>query len=247
MARQFNGSTDKIQWDAPAPLIAQGVRYTMCAWVYADSTSAGSHGIFVSGAAAGGYAFQMRRTGSDWEFFQQAGGVDVQTKDSSGVVASTWTHLVATWNGSSTTTLYKNGISKATASATGMTANRAGVRTSIGYIWDGAGAFFNGRIADLAVWQELLSPAEIRLLGTGISRPNEIRPWALTSFYPFDAASLWSKGRIQSPAVVTGGSPTLLTEPSLVALRPTKLLLPYVPYTSRARRRFVTPFRTSHI
>lgn len=229
MARQFNGSTDKMQWDASASFIKQGVKYTMCAWVLADSTSAGSHGVICSGTS-GGYGFQMRRTGSDWETFHKANSADVQAKDTGGVTAGVWVHLTGTWNGTSTTTIYRNGVSKGTGSATDGVANRFGVRTSIGYIYDGAGAFFNGRIADVATWYEVLTLPEIRQLAYGLKRPNEIRPEALIGYYPFDTISLWGRGRlITSPAVITGGGPTLITDPPLVAFRPTKLILPFMP------------------
>lgn len=246
MSRQFEGTTDKMQWDGSAQLVKQSTKYTVCAWAFPDSTSAAGHTVVENGGV-GGYASILRRNGSDWEVVHKANAGDIIAKDTSGVTAGVWSHMLGTWDGTGTTTIYKNGISKGTASPTDMVANRAGVRVSIGYAFDGGGERWNGRIADVAVWQEVLTLPEIRQLAYGIKRPNEIRPQALVGYYPFDSTSLWGKGRVTSPAVITGGAPSMLSDPPFVAPRPTKLLLPYVPYTSIGHRRFVTPFRVSHI
>jgi hypothetical protein len=77
-----------------------------------------------------------------------------------------WKHLVVTWNsGSSTTSIYRNGILMTAQTSSNPSANRSvNQTTKIGgniYSWGGSDAFWSGSISNVRTYNRALSQAEI--------------------------------------------------------------------------------------
>ena len=155
---------------------------SFCAWVSPDITSditvlskyQGSFGIIlrITPDNAPGPGFFTINTGSGG---QEAGfGTAIPT-------GGVWTHVGGAWNGSSTMRVMRNGVQDGTDSMTAQSTNQAndwhiGVRPS-------STNWYNGRIAEVAMWDAYLSDAEWAALGKGCC-PLLIRNGNLKGYWP---------------------------------------------------------------
>jgi len=76
-------------------------------------------------------------------------------------VVRTWYHIALTWNGA-TFIAYVNGVNTKTATGTGTLAATDGTGLSFGRL--NGFSFFNGKIADVLLYDHALTDAEIKLL-----------------------------------------------------------------------------------
>lgn len=173
MAREFNGSTDRIDYSAVWD--PSGNDCTVAAWVYPDDITAGDQYIWTahpSGDADYGimlwirlnYITFARHWSTLWERRSRYGA---------GALASgSWQHVVAT----STSTglaanmeLYVDGYvpgSTNTNTGSGSENSHDGSWSIGGRIHDDS-RNFDGKIAEVAVWDRILDAAEIATLAKG--------------------------------------------------------------------------------
>jgi hypothetical protein len=171
MARDFNGTTDRIDWANIDNL--KGDALTISYWVYLDAVAHNSYVICqhdasntVLGIVAGvpsttALTFIRHRTDGG-DFVWQAGSLSNLT--------GAWHHVLITSNGAlleGSVVIYLDGTSKTlTLTGSGTESEHTGSWALGGRIYDD-NRNFDGKIGEVAVWGRVLSSTEIAQLAAG--------------------------------------------------------------------------------
>lgn len=191
MSIDFNGTTSYIEASSAA---VTDVPLTLAAWFNADiitqnivilgvasSTADSSFVIIAAGAATGDpVQAQTRVAGSNG------------TSAAGGFSANTWTHAAGVFSANNNRLAYKDGVA-GTANTTSLTMSSLD-RTGIG-VRSGAtrSNYFDGEVAEAAVWNAALTAGEISSLAAGF-KPTLIRPQSLVFYAPLIRETIEPKG-----------------------------------------------------
>ena len=181
MARDFNGSTDKAQPSSP-PFTA--APFTVSGWFNHGSSQTGT--IFsVSDGTTGNHFFNMRVTAGtpDVLTFNAVEGGQDSLSGSTEVTTGAWHHAAFVARAANDREIYLDGASEGTSSVskapTGIDQGAVGV-----LLWDaGPVNYFDGLLAEIAIWNVGLSNGEIAALSKGFS-PLLIRSQSLIFYAP---------------------------------------------------------------
>jgi hypothetical protein len=182
MAYDFNGTDQRLNTTS-TPVSA--VPLTLACWFRADdvtsnrclfelATSFGVNGfrLLVAGAIAGDPIFA--------DYTVDGTGANAQT--TAGYTVNTFHHAAATFPNNTTVTAYLDGGNSAT--STGSAVNPAPTRINIGARFlSSPGLFFDGRIAEVGIWNAALTAAEIASLAKGMTC-DKVRPQSLVFYAP---------------------------------------------------------------
>jgi hypothetical protein len=162
----FNGANSvSITSDWPT---WNGQAHTMESWVYPTSTLSQDGFIFEKGTAVNTQYSNFFAADGIFRYRTQGLSTgDLSITTSGNITLNTWNHIVCTYNGAGTKTLYVNSVQKA--QATGLTGALASSPsgyngTSIGVYGGPTGArgyYFNGRIAVIRLYTSALSAADV--------------------------------------------------------------------------------------
>ncbi len=188
MARDFDGTNDILNINAVA---VTGIPFTLAAWFRADvinktmailwigdkDDTNEMHYIQAAGLS-GGDPVHANTTAA-------AGGGTAAT--TSGFSANTWHHAAGVWVANNNRAAFIDGGSKGT-NANNRTPGGFD-RIRIGSRGDSTPSnYFNGRIAEAAIYNVALSDAEVAVLASGVS-PLRVRPGNLKGYWPIFGAS----------------------------------------------------------
>lgn len=183
MARDFDGSTGRLNVTATIPGVSGTGAFSISSWAQADGV-VGIGNIFASGVAGVGYSVQLRQDAGDWSFFILDTVGNQLAAHVGGVSAGTWTHVGGTLESAiGNMILYTSGIARQTTNLPG-TRQQNGDTQSIGV--DGADAnvqFWDGKLAEVALWNVELTAAEMLVLAAGYN-PLFVRPASLQAYWP---------------------------------------------------------------
>jgi hypothetical protein len=220
MARSFNGSTDKIEADAP-PSYTIVAPYTFAVWVQNNSNAAGNRTAFIneSGGSNQSYIRVGGNAANTPEFGFWNGSANHLVLGASTLSLNTWYQLTGTYDGT-TYKIYTNGVVATSTDSTGP--NFVVSFASIGWDFTSGARFWNGRIADMAIWNVVLTAGEASALANG-ARPPTIRPNALLRYWPLDG--------LQSPEPDLSGHVNngTVTGTALAAGPPVMMFTPHWP------------------
>lgn len=221
MARDFDGTDDRIDW--ASVFTTSGQALTIAAWAWIDVLTPATASVLFCGSASGGNAGTL---------FLQTGGVNGRitfnrlgsttkvrtTVDTVGI--GSWNHWLVTDDGSLTAAnahIYFNGTEPSYATTTnGATETAANSTWALGGLPVAAGNNWNGRLAEVGVWNRVLTAGEIALLARAFA-PSFITP-GLRFYCPvggrsteinrFGAASTTTVGTtyLEHPRVIYPGS-----------------------------------------
>lgn len=202
MAYTFNGSSQYLLIGS-APVTTTPL--TMACWVRPANTTVG---VYLSlGVSAGTARYQLYQGQSSAN--NVAAGV-VNTAGTSAnangstVTANVWHHTAGVFTSATSRTIYKNGVSVGsnTTSITVATPNSllVGARYA-----STLGTYFNGRIADVGLWNISLTASDLLALADGISCEH-VRPENLVFYAPLDRNLL---DVIGGTTITNGGSATV--------------------------------------
>jgi hypothetical protein len=178
MAYEFNGTNQYTSCTAPMT----GEPMTIAAWMFVTST-VGIRRLVTLGDNTGSH-----RRG----FLLNSGNFQLADVGSSGAIAAAfgtisqnvWFHGAGVFRTATSRTPYVNGVAGST------TTNNRGTQTApnefniaAGYASGVIGAFFQGRFAEVGVWNVELTLAEIASLTTGMSC-DKVRPQSLVFYAP---------------------------------------------------------------
>jgi hypothetical protein len=174
MALSLNGSSSYIGATS-TPITA--APFSMACWFNPLSATAG--GVLMAiGNSAGTDRFQLAANGDQANdpitFYAQQGASNA-TASATGYVLNTWQHAAAVCSGVTSRSIFRNGAQKNTNTTSIIPASLNSIL--IGARWSGGarGSFFNGRIAEAAIWNVALTDDEVLSLSKGFA-PSLIRP-----------------------------------------------------------------------
>jgi hypothetical protein len=114
-------------------------------------------------------------------------GTQVSATTTTTCSLNTWNHAAGVFTTTNSRTAYLNGGGKSTDTTTGGLQNifnrinfGARVRTST---TPDAGTYYNGKLAEIGIWDVALTDAEILTLASGV-KPTSVRPQSLISYIP---------------------------------------------------------------
>jgi len=182
MARDFDGSTGYLTRSSPG---VSGPPVTMACWFNADAATASEALMSINVSDRRGFVLTAAgAVAGDPVRFQSittAGGTG--TADSTtGYTAGTWHHAIGTSSLSNSRAAYIDGGSEGTNTTNAPVGTLANIIIGARTVTT-PGLFFNGHIAEAAVWNVVLDPAERVMLARGVS-PLFVRPSALVSYCP---------------------------------------------------------------
>jgi hypothetical protein len=161
----LDGSNDYV--NVPYAASLNPAQFTVEAWVEPTSGSGNWYEVASSWSKSGarwtGYALEINQS-NNWVAFVGDGSHAEPSVTGPARVLNTWTHLAATYDGS-TLCLYVNGVQAASTSTTFYAANSSPVAFEVGaeYANGTRASFFPGLIDDVAVYNRALSATEIQL------------------------------------------------------------------------------------
>lgn len=161
-AIDFDGTNDFIAVPNASSLIANG-NLSMSFWAYPTNPAPNYPNFdgmagFRNDANADFYILHLNATTVEARFRNSAGvKFDVVY---SGVVLNAWNHFALTYDGTELT-LYHNGVSGSTISASGTITNTT-QPFNMGYVpFSSPNFYFDGKLDDVALWSKALTPTEV--------------------------------------------------------------------------------------
>lgn len=187
MALDFDGTNDYIE--ATSAALTAGP-LTLAAWINVDTTGAAQRVLSISSA-----------TGNDrWSL--QVGATNVITMQvgtstpsptfaalstTNTVTAGTWHHVAGSWN---TTTgqpqqVWIDGVKSGPTNSSRTPVAAELSRTLVGstYISSALSQYMNGKVAEAAIWNAILSDTDVVSLSKGI-KPTSIKPQNIVMYLP---------------------------------------------------------------
>lgn len=212
MAIDFNGTTAYIE---ATSAVATAVPLTMAAWFYADSNTVNQTilGLTASGATNARFTLQCQNTGY-LRAAVQAGGSTAGADTTATINTGAWQHGAAVFTGNASRTVYLDGANNAT-NTTSLTPSSAALnRTNVGTQWRNQARenYFDGRVAEAAIWNVALNASEVASLVTGI-RPSLVRPQSLIFYAPLIRDVIDFRGGLS----LTANSTTVIEHPRRIA------------------------------
>ena len=190
MAFNFNGTTEYYQNSA----VLASPPMTFAAWFNCDQNT-GAEGIVATGQPGstdyhvlqvnGNVGGDPIRAGSSTGTFRSA-------TSSTGYTVGQWHHGAASFDSSSPyRQVWLDGGSKGTDTSANVATTPT--VTEIGRRPSGSPVEFNGRIAEVGIWDVVLTDAEVAMLAAGFAPPF-VRPESLVCYVPLDGAFIDVKG-----------------------------------------------------
>lgn len=182
MARGFDGSSSYFKVGSA---VVSGYPFTMAAWVRSNSITVNQTVISISDDTVGtqqhGLELAGTVAGDPVRAFSVAGTAQRATT-TTGFSASTWHHAAGVFTSATDRAAFIDGGSKGT-NATSRAPSGLNA-TDLGRNGDSTpDGFFDGSIAEAAVWNVALTDAEIAILALGYSALL-VRPGALVAYWP---------------------------------------------------------------
>ena len=217
MARDFPGATSS-RISAGAAVVS-GLPLTMVCWYNADNLAA-NHllvGVFDT-TGSGGHYLVLQGSGDPVNAFSFA-GTDWVSSTSGASSTGTWYHAAGVYASATSRIAYQNG-SAGTADTNSRAPSPNQTHIGVYEVWDGLFSPMNGKIAEVAIWDVALTPAEISILAAGFS-PLFVRPANLIAYAPLIGRT--------SPEIDKMGGATWTIAGSPVASEHPRIIYPAVP------------------
>jgi len=163
MSRHFNGTTQSLSRTTPVTT-AVNTDVTISAWVNSEETSTAER-IAVTNGHGSGAGYSIGQATGRWEILC---GLVGRLDSGVTVVTGVWKHLLATMVGATHTwQIYVNGVAAGSSGVLSPSAPSGGF--DVGRQNEGGSdqRFWLGQIAQVAVWDRVLSSAEISALAAG--------------------------------------------------------------------------------
>jgi hypothetical protein len=235
MARDFNGSTDRLDWSSRGDLTGHAL--TKSAWIYLDTLPGSGLSEYImtihrSGDTSFGTVFGPYGNAGAIDFFRNGTSLLDHLSNSSQISTGAWTHVLVTHDGvistASTVHTYVNGVEVSYSSS----ANGASEYAPTGS-WSLGGRIYDdnrnidGRLAEVAVWDRILSAAEIGALAGGLA-PNLVNNGSGLLFY--------YSAKTDTTTAETGGAAATVDGTSYSASHPTISYSVSVPRVMQQRK-----------
>jgi hypothetical protein len=173
-ALSFNGSSSRVDIiDSNSVDLTSGM--TLEAWVYPTSLSGWRTVVLKEISGGLSYALYAHDNAPQPAAYINTGGSDLPVAGTASIPINTWTHLAATYDGTSFS-LFVNGSNVGTSTSIGaIRTSTSPLRIGGNAIW---GEYFSGRIDEVRIYNRALSQSEIQTdMNTSIViLPTDITP-----------------------------------------------------------------------
>ena len=204
MAITFSGSLQSY-YASTTPVTA--VPLTISCWMNKSSTSPSAFlaGILWDGGANWYGFYLFSNSGGKVTASAANNNVFAEAQSTSLYSANKWHHVCGVFSSNTSRTIYLDGGNNAT-NTTSLTPSNLNSLTIAASRRSGiVDGYFNGSLAEVAIWSADLTLAEVKALATGMS-PQLVRPQSLSLYLPLIRSPQEEKGGI---AFTTQGSPTV--------------------------------------
>ncbi len=172
MSRNFDGTNDYLDAGNPSALNLSGDEVTLSAWARLDTVDGEGKILAKWSDAAQEFQYLLSINNDEKCLFAIYDGATHIALGTTTLVANTWYHLAAVYDGTELR-VYCDGIEEDSTANTGnMTAFNIPVRIGAGSGGSGTENPFDGDIGHCAIWDAPLSASEIASLANGISPLN---------------------------------------------------------------------------
>ena len=208
----FSGDADGVNigaagtWNAIIGSAAASTKkMTFSAWIYKVGDGGGNYGRILE-FGDGDVRFYTNNVESIYFDVTAWSGANAQWHATSPFSLTTWTHVAVTYDATSTNNnpiIYVNGIAKTVTEDTAPAGTYGAIATNACYIGNRSDAArgFNGQISDVAVWNSILSPEEIKAIYNASKLPTLAGPGVSADQFPgFHKThrNSFKKGRLSS-------------------------------------------------
>lgn len=218
MAYSFATASSQFISSSSVPVSAMPL--TMACWFRVPVVSSSTGGRVLFGAAhstndSGFYRLTIPLNGT---FLRASLGGDqfnTTTADTAAntIVANTWLHCAAVFTSTTSRTIYLTNAAAVTTTATivAPTINNFTIGATI--LNTGTTGYFNGLIAESAVWRVALTAADVASLAAGVA-PSHVRPQSLAFYAPLIRTLSDSRG---GATLTNNGGATVTDHPRIYA------------------------------
>ena len=210
MARTFDAGSSQYLETASAPMT--GAPFSMACWVWTDDSSADKPAMCLSDISAGDEFYQLHIAANDKiKFRARQGDQEIQT--SAGVSMSTWHHILGVEAASNDRRVYLDGGSKSTGN-TECTPTGNIDTISIGRVAKAVPMeYFDGSIAEAAIWNVALTDADALILAAGYS-PLCVKPASIVAYWTLVRDD--DRDLVGSYSLTDNGGPTVGVHPRII-------------------------------
>ena len=184
----FDGSSYINAGSTPQALVGSNSAYTVSAWVKPDAT--GNLNIIGAMDSGNRWYFRVLNGHASYAYGAASGGNNYQGT-ATPVTLNTWSHIMFTFDGSTTHKIYVNGVLKITQSNGSAQTITNSQNAYIGALNNNGSTqnYFDGQIDEVAIFNRALNTTEIAALydGTGSNiRPSNLMATDLNpiAYYP---------------------------------------------------------------
>jgi hypothetical protein len=198
-------------------------RMTIEAWVYPTTLSSWRTVILKEMSGSLSYALYAYDNAPRPAAYINTGGSDLSALGTAGIALNTWTHLAATYDGT-TLRLFVNGTQVGSRATTGSIRTSTNpLRIGGNVIW---GEYFSGRIDEVRIYNRALSQAEIQTdMNTAISS-SDTTPPTVSSISPTSNASGVSIDTNVTVTFSEAMDPTTISTSTIELRDPSSTLVP---------------------
>jgi hypothetical protein len=211
MAYEFNGTNQYLS--VPAPIDGLTKPFTLAAWFNPDNIT--TNGALIALSPANGNYWGVVALGANaGDPVAAIHSSNAAANTTSGFVANQWQHACAVFTNIDSRTAYLNGGNSGTSGAfesspTAATELLIGNRRIAGAL----GAYMDGKIAEIGIWNAALTAAEVASLAKGMTC-DKVRPQNLVFYAPLVRDLVDQKGGL---AITNNNSATVANHPRVYA------------------------------
>lgn len=179
MAYNFTAASSQYL-SASAPVSSHPL--TMVCW-FRPSNVADTRFPLSLGAAAASDQHSIYYGANNLYFITSIGGTFGQSQSAIGGLSDTWIHAAGVLSANNNRIVYANGVAGGTNTTTVNPSNIDTLRIGTRYFSGSLGAYMNGRIAEVGIWNTNLTAAEVASLAKGMTC-DKVRPESLVFYTP---------------------------------------------------------------
>jgi hypothetical protein len=210
MAYEFNGSTQSLS-TASTPVTAAPM--TLACWFNSDSATVAQRLIEVRLSTTNYFSLGIRGqdAGDPVAIVISQGGAAEITRTTSGYSANTWHHACGVFTSTTSRAVYLDGGSSAT--GTGTRSPDTPNQIQIGIFAGDNVQYFDGRMAEVGIWNTDLTASEVLSLSRGMTC-DKVRPQSLVAYFPLVRNLVELKGGL---TITNNNTATVAAHPRVYA------------------------------
>lgn len=184
MSRDFNGTTQRLTASAPVTTFP----FSVSLWFNADDITFGAADKYIwtvaDTAGTGNYfSIFLLDSNSRLQAVYNANGIFRRNQSAGAVSTGVWNHAVAVFTSSTDIQIYLNNVAGTNVQAGNGTPSSIDTESIGALVRSSLVAFFDGKAAEVGVWNQSLSLGDIAQLYAG-ARPDMVQANALVAYQP---------------------------------------------------------------